>query len=506
MNFLKSPKDILSYIDREKIEIVDLRYTELSGRGRHVSIPARELDEQVFQHGFPVGPASGTAEPRLPGSRETAGSVPGVLLLPVPESAFTDPYMSAKTLVLICDTADPGTGERLRTDSRSVIRRAVEFLRSSGIGDAALVGFDAEFYIFDDIRFDQKENMGFYYIDSQEGRWNSGRPENPNLGYKPRDTERGAPVPPVDTLHDIRSEMLLVLERAGILTESHRHGPATGGHAAVTLRPVALQEAADNLPIFKYLVRTTAKKLNRTVTFMPQPLYDAPGNGLNLRFSIWKDRVNLFAGDRYAGLSETGLYAIGGVLAHLPALLAFTCPTTGSYKRLVSGTGGPAVRSYSRDDPSAAVSVPAGGRTGRVELRFPDPSVNPYLAIPAVLMAMIDGIRNRIDPGAPARSAGETGWAADGRTDSGADRENRTAPEPEPEPATGTGTERRPESFPTSLRAALEALDSDRAFLLEGGVFDGELIKTWIEYKTVNEVLAIERRPHPWEFAMYYDI
>ena len=474
MTRLKSPKDVVAFIEREKVEVVDFRFMDFPGLWQHFSIPAREVDEDTFENGLGFDGSS------IRGWQAINES--DMLVKPVPESAFVDPFMTAKTLVLVCNIGDPITGEDYTRDPRNIARKAENYLKSTGIGDTAFFGPEAEFFIFDDIRFDQRENQGYYYIDSFEGRWNSGRDERPNLGYKPRYKEGYFPVPPTDSLQDIRSEMMLVLERIGVLIEAQHHEVATGGQCEIDMRFAPIVEMADNLLKYKYIIKNTARKYNKTVTFMPKPLFNDNGSGMHVHVSIWKEGKNLFAGDGYAGLSEQALWAIGGILKHAPALLAITNPTTNSYKRLVPGYEAPVNLAYSRRNRSASVRIPmysTSEKAKRLEFRCPDPSCNPYLAFSAILMAVIDGIQNKIDPGAPL------------------DKDIYDLP---PEEAAEV-----PQT-PGSLRSALQALAEDHEFLLKGDVFTQDVIETWINYKMKNEVQAIDLRPHPWEFALYYDI
>jgi glutamine synthetase len=390
--------------------------------------------------------------------------------------------MQHKTLVMICNIADPLTGEDYTRDPRNIARKAEKYITSSGIADVAYFGPEAEFFILDDIRFDQNEHEGYYFIDSVEGRWNTGREEMPNLGYKPRYKEGYFPVAPTDSVHDIRSEMVLYMQSLGIPVEAHHHEVATGGQCEIDMRFAPLVEMADSMLKYKYIVKNTAKKHGKTVTFMPKPIWNDNGSGMHTHMSLWKGGKNLFFGDGYAGLSETAMYAIGGILKHAPALLAFTNPTTNSYKRLVPGFEAPVNLAYSRRNRSAAVRIPMysqSEKAKRFEFRCPDPSSNPYLGFAAMVMAAVDGIQNKINPGDPL------------------DKDIYDLP---PEEAA------KVEKTPASLRAALESLERDHDFLLQGDVFTEDVIETWIDYKLTNEVLALDLRPHPWEFALYYDI
>ncbi len=471
---MKTPADVLSFVKKEGIEVIDLRFMDFPGLWQHFSIPARELDEGVFTNGLGFDGSS------IRGWQVINES--DMLVKPVPETAFVDPFMAHKTLNLICNIADPVTGKDYTKDPRHIAIKAENYLKSSGIGDIAYFGPEAEFFVFDDIRFDQNEHEGYYFIDSVEGRWNTGREENPNLGYKPRYKEGYFPVPPTDSMQDIRSEMMLIMEGLGIEIEAQHHEVASGGQAEIDMRFSSLVDMADKLLKYKYVIKNVAKKHNKTVTFMPKPLWNDNGTGMHTHLSIWKGGKNLFAGSGYAGLSEEAMYAIGGVLKHAPALLSLTNPTTNSYKRLVPGFEAPVNLAYSSRNRSAAVRIPMysqSEKAKRFEFRCPDPSCNGYLAFSALLMAALDGIQNKIDPGQPL------------------DKDIYDLP---PEELAKVPT------TPGTLRDALEALEKDYEFLLKGDVFTEDVIETWIEYKMENEVKALDLRPHPWEFALYYDI
>jgi len=470
----KTPKDVLALMASEHVQIVDLRFMDFPGLWQHFSVPAHEIEEDTFDKGLGFDGSS------IRGWRAINES--DMIVKPVPESAFIDPFTQHKTLVMICNICDPITGEDYTRDPRNIARKAVNFLKSTGIADVAYLGPEAEFFIFDDIRFDQNVHEGYFHIDSIEGRWNTGRAENPNLGYKPRYKEGYFPVPPTDSLQDIRSEMLLTMMQIGMDMECQHHEVATGGQCEIDMRFAPLVEMADNVLKYKYVVKNVAKKYNKTVTFMPKPLFGDNGSGMHCHLSLWKGNKNLFAGDGYAGLSETALYAIGGLLKHAPAILAFACPTTNSYKRLVPGFEAPVNLAYSQRNRSAAVRIPmysTSPKAKRLEFRCPDPSCNPYLAFSAMLMAALDGIQKKIHPGEPL------------------DKDIYDLP---PEEA------KLVPQAPGSLREALNALRADHEFLLKGDVFTPDVIDTWIEYKMTNEVIALDLRPHPWEFALYYDI
>ena len=471
---MKTPKDVIDLIKAEGIEIIDLRFMDFPGLWQHFSIPIREFDEDTFEEGLGFDGSS------IRGWQSINES--DMLVKPVPETAFIDPFCAAKTLVISCNICDPITGEDYTRDPRNIARKAENYLNSLGIADVAYFGPEAEFFIFDDIRFDQNEHEGYYHIDSVEGRWNTGRIEDPNLGYKPRYKEGYFPVPPTDSMQDLRSEMVLTLEKMGVQIEAQHHEVATGGQAEIDMRFAPLVAMADNLLKYKYVIKNTARKHNKTVTFMPKPLFNDNGTGMHVHVSLWKDDQNLFSGDGYAGLSEMAMYAIGGILKHTPSLLAFTSPTTNSYKRLVPGYEAPVNLAYSRRNRSAAVRIPmysTSAKSKRIEFRCPDPSCNPFLAFSAMLMAVLDGIQNKIDPGDPL------------------DKDIYDLPPEELAKVPQT---------PGSLREALNALEADHDYLLKGDVFTSDVIETWISYKMENEVEAVDLRPHPWEFALYYDI
>ncbi|MFW5685425.1 MAG: type I glutamate--ammonia ligase [Spirochaetota bacterium] len=474
MSDAKTPADVLKMMREENVQIVDLRFMDFPGIWQHFSVPATVIDEVVFEEGLGFDGSS------IRGWQAINES--DMLVKPVPETAFIDPFMTAKTIVLTCNICDPITGEDYTRDPRNIARKAEAYLQSSGIGETVYFGPEAEFFIFDDIRFDQNEHCGYYFLDSVEGRWNTGREEMPNLGYKPRYKEGYFPVPPTDSLQDIRSEMVLLLEHIGIPVEAQHHEVATGGQCEIDMRFQPLVQMADNLLKYKYIVKNVARRHNKTVTFMPKPLWNDNGSGMHVHMSIWKDGKNLFFGDGYSGLSETAMWAIGGILKHAPAILAFTNPTTNSYKRLVPGFEAPVNLAYSSRNRSASVRIPMYSKSEkakRFEFRCPDASGNPYLGFSAMLMAAIDGIQNKIDPGEPL------------------DKDIYDLP---PEELAKVPT------TPGTLREALNSLQADHDFLLKGDVFTPDVIETWIEYKMNNEVKALDLRPHPYEFALYYDI
>lgn len=470
----KSISDVLKLAKESGAKILDLKFMDFPGLWQHFSTPISLLTEDLFEEGFGFDGSS------IRGWQAINES--DMIVIPDPSTAMIDPFMNPTTLSIIGDIYDPLTRQKYSRCPRNIAQKAEAYLQSTGLADTAYFGPEAEFFIFDDIRFDQNANSGFYFIDSVEGRWNSGKDEGPNLGYKPRYKEGYFPVPPGDAFHDLRSEMLLTMEACGLEVECHHHEVATGGQAEIDLKYGHLVKTADDLLLYKYIVKNTARKHGKTVTFMPKPLYADNGSGMHCHMSLWKDGQPLFAGDGYAGLSEMALYYIGGILKHAQALIALTNPTTNSFKRLVPGYEAPVNLAYSQRNRSAACRIPVysnSPKAKRVEFRCPDPTCNPYLAFSAMLMAGLDGIANKIHPGEPL------------------DRDiyDLTPQELAEVPST-----------PASLSDALDALEKDHAFLLKGDVFTEDVIDTWISYKRENEVDAIRLRPHPYEFALYYDI
>jgi len=469
-----TPKEVVAFAEEQGAKMVDFKFLDFLGTWQHFSVPVAELDESSFEDGYGFDGSS------IRGWQPINAS--DMLVIPDPTTAVMDPFMAVPTLTLICNIVDPVTKEKYTRDPRHIAQKAEAYLKFTGIGDAAYFGPEAEFFIFDDIRFDSASQYGFYFIDSVEGIWNSGRIENPNLGYKPRHKEGYFPVPPVDTQQDLRTEMVMMMQQVGLKVECQHHEVATAGQAEIDMKAAPLVKMADNLKWYKYVVKNVARRNCKTVTFMPKPLYGDNGSGMHIHMSIWKDGKPLFAGDKYAGLSEMALHAAGGVLKHAAAICAITNPTTNSYKRLVPGYEAPVNLAYSSRNRSASVRIPMyspSPKLKRLEIRFPDPSCNGYLAFSALLMAALDGIENRIDPGEP----------LDRDIYAMAPEELANVP-----------------STPGSLEEALNALKKDHEFLLKGDVFTEDVIAKWIEYKTKNEVDAVRMRPHPHEFMLYYDI
>lgn len=469
-----TPKEVLEMAKENGAKVVDIRFLDFPGVWQHFTVPLSELDESSFEEGFGFDGSS------IRGWQPIHAS--DMLVVPDPATAKMDPFFKEPTLVLIGNIQDPLTGESYSRDPRYIAQKAEAYLKSTGIGDTVYFGPEAEFFIFDDVRFSSGTNAAFYEVDSVEGIWNSGREECPNLAYKPRHKEGYFPVPPMDKFQDLRTEMLLVLEGLGIDVECQHHEVATGGQAEIDMRFKPLVEMGDQLMWFKYVLKNVAYRYNHTVTFMPKPLFEDNGTGMHTHVSIWNEGKPLFAGDKYAGVSQEALYAIGGILKHCKALCAFTNPTTNSYKRLVPGFEAPVNLAYSSRNRSAAIRIPmysASPKAKRIEFRTPDPSCNGYLAFSAMLMAVLDGIENKIDPGEPL------------------DKNIYDLP---PEELAGI------ESAPGSLEEALTALKEDHEFLLKGDVFTKDVIDMWIEYKTEKEVNAVKLRPHPHEFFLYFDI
>ena len=469
-----TPKEVIEFAKQNGAKMVDLRFTDFPGMWQHFSVPIEELTEESFEAGFGFDGSS------IRGWQEIHES--DMIIVPDPETAVMDPFFEVPTLTLICNVYDPITKEPYTRDPRYVAKKAEEYLKSTGIGDTAYFGPEAEFFIFDDIRYDTASNYSFYFIDSVEGIWNSGREECPNLGYKPRHKEGYFPVPPSDKFQDMRTEMVLTMQKVGIVVECQHHEVATAGQAEIDMRFAPLLRMGDQLMWFKYIIKNVAYKHGRTVTFMPKPLFADNGSGMHTHMSIWKGDTPVFAGDRYAGLSETALYAIGGILKHCKAVCAFTNPTTNSYKRLTPGFEAPVNLCYSSRNRSAAIRIPMyspSPKAKRIEFRTPDPSCNGYLAFAAMLMAALDGIENRIDPGDPM------------------DKDLYSLPPEELKDIPTT---------PATLEEALDALEKDHEFLMKGDVFTEDLIRKWIEYKRENEADQVRLRPHPYEFYLYFDI
>ncbi len=477
MNVAKTPADVVKLIKDKGIKAVDLRFMDFPGVQQHFCVPAHVIEEDVFKDGLGFDGSS------IRGWQAINES--DMLVIPDPETAFVDPFTKEPTLVMICNIQDPITKEDYTRDPRNIARKAVKYLQGLGFADTAYCGPEAEFFIFDSVRYDQNQREGYYHIDSIEGIWNAGREDDagkPNLGSKLRYKEGYFPIPPSDTLQDIRTECMLLMEQCGIEIEAQHHEVATGGQCEIDMRFSPLVQMADKLTIYKYIIKMVSRKYGKTACFMPKPLFQDNGSGMHTHFSLWKNEKPLFAGDQYAGLSQMALHAAGGIIKHAPAILAFAAPTTNSYKRLVPGYEAPVNLAYSRRNRSAAIRIPMyspSPKAKRLEFRCPDPSCNPYLTFSAICMAALDGIQNKLDPGKPL---------------------DVNIYDMEPEEAAEV-----PQT-PGSLSESLDALHKDHAFLTRGNVFTSDVIETWIEYKNVNEVDAIRLRPHPYEFMLYYDI
>ena len=470
-----TPDQVLKQIKDNGIQMVDLRFVDFPGLTQHFSVLPRVMTADKFQEGLGFDGSS------IRGWRNIHES--DMLVVPDPETAFIDPFFEHPTLVMMCDILDPVTREAYGRCPRTILKKAVAHLQSTGVADSAFFGPEAEFFIFDDVRFDTREHESFYHVDSIEGQWNTGRQEpGGNLGFKPRHKEGYFPTPPTDKFQDLRTEMVLIMERCGIEVEVQHHEVATAGQAEIDLKFDKILRMADKLVLYKYIVKNTAIRHGKTATFMPKPLWNDNASGMHVHQSLWKDGKPLFAGDGYAGFSELGLHYIGGLLKHAKALVALTAPTTNSFKRLVPGFEAPVNLAYSSRNRSACCRIPvyaSSPKSTRVEFRPPDPSCNPYLAFAGLLMAGLDGVLNKIHPGEPA------------------DKDLYDLP---PEEAA------KIEQLPGSLAEALDILEGDHQWLLEGDVFSDDVIHTWLEYKRQNEVNEVNQRPHPYEFHLYYDV
>jgi glutamine synthetase len=471
-----SPDEVLSYIRDNEVKFVDVRFCDLPGMMQHFNLPASSFTEAVFSDGLAFDGSS------IRGFQQIHES--DMLLLPDASSAVVDPFRTEKTLNINFFIHDPLTHEAYSRDPRNIARKAEEYLKSTNIADTAYFGPEAEFYIFDSVRFDTTQNSGYYYVDSNSGAWNSGREEEGgNKGYKVRYKGGYFPVPPYDQYSEIRDAMVVALQGVGLEVERAHHEVGTAGQAEINYKFDSLLHAADSLMLFKYIIKNVGWALGKTVTFMPKPLFGDNGSGMHCHQSLWKDGSPLFYDEvGYGGLSDTARYYIGGLLTHAPSLLAFTNPTTNSYHRLVPGYEAPVNLVYSQRNRSAACRIPitgANAKAKRVEFRVPDPSCNPYLAFAAMMLAGVDGIKNKIEPPTPI------------------DKDLYELP---PDEAKSVP------QVPSSLDAVLENLEADHEYLLEGNVFTPDVIETWVDYKRANEVDPIRLRPHPHEFAMYYDV
>ena len=475
-----TPEEIVKFIKENDIKIVDLKFNDLPGLWQHFSLPVSEV---VGDDGKPTSmweEGVGFDGSSIRGFQKIQES--DMILILDPNTAVLDPMLKVPTLSVICDIQDPVTRTPYTRDPRFIAKKAETYLKSTGIADTSYWGPEPEFFIFDDIRFDQTENSGYYYIDSVEGEWNSGREENPNLGYKPRFKEGYFPTPPHDSLHDLRTDIVLEMAKVGIPIEVHHHEVATAGQCEITMRYDELLTVTDRLMWYRYIVKNVARQNNKVATFMPKPLFGDNGSGMHTHQSLWKDGTNLFFDkDGYALTSETARFYAGGLLKHGRALMAFCAPTTNSYKRLVPGFEAPVNLVYSARNRSAAIRIPMytdNPESKRLEFRPPDNSCNPYLAFSAMLMAGLDGIQNKIDPGEPL------------------DRNTYELSAEE---------EAQLRTVPGSLEEALDALEEDSEFLLKGDVFTQDVLDVWIEFKR-QQIEEVRLRPHPYEFHLYFDI
>ena len=470
-----TPSEVVALAKEHDVKIVDLKFMDLPGMWQHFSLMAGELTEDLFEEGCGFDGSS------IRGFQAINES--DMLLFPDPTTALIDPVCKVPTLSITCNIKDPITLENYTRDVRHIAQKAEAYLQSTGIADTSYWGPEAEFYLLNDIRYGQDQHSGFYSVDSVEGSWNSGREENPNLGYKPRYKEGYFPVPPSDTLQDLRSEICLKLIESGVDVEVHHHEVGTAGQGEIDIRFGELTETGDKIALYKYIIKNVARANNLVATFMPKPLFQDNGSGMHVHQSLWKDGKNIFYDPQgYSLLSEDALYYIGGLLTHARSLCAIIAPTTNSYKRLVPGYEAPVNIAYSQRNRSACVRIPVYSKSEkakRVEFRTPDPSCNPYLAFSALLMAGLDGIQNRIHPGDPL---------------------DKDLYDLEPEELADI------ESTPVSLGDSLDALEEDHEYLLKGDVFTQDVLDVWIDYKRENEVDAINMRPHPYEFFLYHDI
>ena len=467
------PREVLAMCREKEVKAVDFRFADFLGAWQHFTIPVGKLEEDVFEDGLGFDGSS------IRGWQAINES--DMLLVPVPDTAVVDPFMTIPTLSMICNIQDPITREDYSRDPRNVARKAANYLKSTGIADTCFIGAEAEFFVFDDVRFEQNAHEGYFHIDSVEAEWNRGRKEQPNLGHKLRHKQGYFPCPPSDQLMDIRNEMMQTMIQCGIDVEAQHHEVATAGQCEIDMRYQELVKMADQMCLYKYIVKNVAMRNGKTVTFMPKPIYGDNGSGMHTHISLWKENHPLFAGSGYAGLSEMAMHALGGILRHAPALLAITNPTTNSYKRLVPGYEAPVNLAYSQRNRSASCRIPmysTNPKTKRIEFRCPDPSCNSYLAFAAILMAAIDGIQNKLHPGDPL------------------DRDIYDMPPQE--------LANVPKA-PATLEQSLDALEQDSDFLLRGDVFTDDVIATWLRYKRENEIDPMRLRPHPYEFCLYYD-
>jgi len=468
-----TPKQFFDFMKKNKSEMMDMKFVDLLGTWQHCSFPIEVLDAKTFTEGLGFDGSS---------IRGWQGiHMSDMLAVPDPATAVLDPFFAKPTVSVIANIVDPVTKEDYTRDPRHVARKAEAYLKRTGVADTAFIGPEPEFFIFDEVRFEQSQNTAMYKIDSVEGAWNSARFEEPNLGYKPSFKGGYFPVSPTDTYQDLRGEMVEEMKKVGIVVEAHHHEVATAGQSEIDMRFAPLLQMADQLMWYKYICKNVARRRGKTVTFMPKPIFEDNGSGMHTHFSLWKGGKPLFAGKGYAGLSDLALHAIGGILQHAPAILAFAAPTTNSYRRLVPGFEAPVNLCLSARNRSASCRIPmysSSPKAKRVEFRCPDPSCNPYLTFSAVLMAALDGIKQKISPGEPL---------------------DRDIYEMTPEELADT------RKTPGSLPEAIAALEADHEFLLAGNVFTQDLIEAWVSWKKGKEIDPIRLRPVPYEFHLYYD-
>ena len=468
-----TPKEFFDFVAKTGAEMLDLKFCDLLGTWQHCTYPFTEIDESLFTDGVGFDGSS------IRGWKNISQS--DMLAIADPNSVCIEPFFAEPTISVIADIVDPLTREEYERDPRHIAKKAESYLKSTGVADVAFFGPEPEFFIFDEVRFNQNQNSCHYEIDSVEGAWNSSRFEEPNLGYKPSYKGGYFPVSPTDTYSDLRGEMVREMMKVGLRVEAHHHEVATGGQTEIDMRFASLMQMGDQMMWYKYICRNVAKKHNKTVTFMPKPIFNDNGSGMHVHFSLWKGEKPLFAGQKYAGLSELAMYAVGGILKHAHSIIAFTNPTANSYHRLVPGFEAPVNLAMSARNRSASVRIPMysqSPKAKRIEFRCPDPSCNPYLGFAAILMAALDGIENKIDPGQPL------------------DRDIYAMSKEDLKEVPNT---------PGSLEEALIGLEKDHQYLLKGGVFSTSLINAWIDYKRENEIDELRLRPHPYEFHLYYD-
>ncbi len=471
----KNAAEVMKAAKDAGVKIVDLKFVDLPGVWQHFSLPVEDLNEDLFDEGIGFDGSS------IRGFQLIHES--DMLLVADPETAYVDPILGIPTLSLTCNVLDPITRQRYSRDPRYIAQKAESYLKSTGVADVSYWGPELEFYIFDDVRYDQNAHCGYYYIDSEEGVWNTGQGGAPNLGYKLRHKEGYFPVPPADAFQDLRSEIILKLKEVGVHAEVHHHEVGTAGQAEIDMRYTSLTRMGDQVMFYKYVIRNVCKKHGKTATFMPKPIFGDNGSGMHTHQSLWKGQTNVFWDEKgYAQISQTAKYYIGGLLRHASALLGLCAPTTNSYRRLVPGFEAPVNLVYSQRNRSAAVRIPVyskSSKSKRIEFRCPDPAANPYLCFAAQLMAGLDGIKNKIDPGQPI---------------------DKDLYELEPEEAA------KVKSTPGSLGEVLDALEKDHQWLLAGDVFTPDVIETWLTYKRERELAPVNLRPVPYEFFLYFDL